>query len=700
MRFTIAAVVVGALACGAVARAGEEIRQRDLVYTPAGDPHLRINVHGHTGSVRAVAFTPDSNRLCTAGWDKVIQVWNLRAVVRDLQGAFLEERTLRWQVARGPLGNINAAAIAPSDGLLAFGGHSAMGELGEILLVDPVQGTLQRVLEGHRQAIGALAFSTDGNWLASTDTDGHSIVWKRGDWKPVTLYEVDEKTYGVPRARRIRAEVKVRPLVIAGNRYVVLPVCTGEEADGRLIWKLRRVSLANPADTQTYETAHHRMVSALAVTPDGARLASSDLAGKLHLWNLADGAAQPLDPKATVSALAFSPDGRTLCVGTMHSAGSGTGQMQVWNVEPPTFLRRQIVADHVLACAVSPDGKQVAYTGGKDFEVFVEPLRDGGRQISLGGKGRRVLKVAFAKKPPFYRIAFGSRLNERGFNEYGDLEASFDAQRLELSPVPLKPADWLDADGWRGDWRASWQQGALELSENGQPRGKVVLASELVEGAPRCYCWIPDRQGNPFALAVGTDLQNSIYVVRLADRALLRHFRGHSDAVLSLAVSRDLRYLASGSADGTVGIWSLADCEQGPTLYGRWGADLTLVKAGTAPPATRDLARKDFLREDRLVVSRIQPAGPLYHKGVREGDVITEIRWFAEAEGQKEFRARAGGDPRASAADALGRAGRVPHGARGCPATGFRASPRLAAPLHPLRQRRSRVGLLDAGGLL
>jgi WD40 repeat protein len=127
----LAAVVAaaGGLACAAAEDAG----QRDLIRVrqkPEEEPWLRINAGGHTAAVEALCFTPDSTRLCSAGLDKVVQVWNVSAVTRDLRRVFLRERIIRWQVARGLRGSIYAIASSPGDGLLAIGGYGAMGSLG------------------------------------------------------------------------------------------------------------------------------------------------------------------------------------------------------------------------------------------------------------------------------------------------------------------------------------------------------------------------------------------------------------------------------------------------------------------------------------------------------------------------------------------------------------------------------------------
>ena len=182
-------VFLAALVLCCLAAAGEATH-RDLIRVQqksTEEPWLRINAGGHTGTVQALAFTPDSKRLCSAGLDKSVLVWNLTAMQRDLRRSFLRERTIRWQVARSLRGSIYALAVAPSDGLLAFGGYGAMGSLGEILLVDPVTGALVQVLESHRQTVCDLAFSADGNSLVSSDTAGQVTVWKRDGWKPTVL---------------------------------------------------------------------------------------------------------------------------------------------------------------------------------------------------------------------------------------------------------------------------------------------------------------------------------------------------------------------------------------------------------------------------------------------------------------------------------------------------------------------------------
>lgn len=609
LAFGILSAAAGGIGAAAGDGPQEPAEARQL---PAEEPWLRIRAGGHTAAVEALAFTPDATRLCSAGLDKVVEVWNLTTVTRDLRRVLLHERTIRWQVARGLRGGIYSVASSPGDGLLAIGGYGAMGSLGEILLVNPLDGNLSKVLEGHRQTICALAFSADGQWLASSDAGGAAILWKRGPWQPTVLYDPDDATYGAQSAATIARQPKLRPIVIAGKNLVVLPVFLGEESAGRLRWKLACINATDTKDYRVLDTLHYGMVTALAASADGSRLASGDLEGNLYVWDVVAGRAERLDPGAAAASLAFGPDAGTLAVGTMVSPARKESQMQVWDLSSRRIVRSRSLPDHVRACAISPDGKRLAYVGGANSEVFVEPLADSDGRISLAGSGKRVLKVAFAKEEPYYRVAFGSDFRDGGFNDYADLQSSFDLTQSALTRnIPVQASAWLAADWGQGDWRAKRQaDGTLQLTEAGELRGTVAFDPRL-EGRPRSYCWIPDRQGKPVAVAVGTDVQNSVFVCRLVAKGpcpILRHFRGHQDYVTSVSVSRDLRFLASGSADGTIVTWSLSQYEKGEEVPGRWGAEFTV-------------------RDALLVVTTLDPAGPLFRKGVREGDVITAIRW-------------------------------------------------------------------------
>ncbi|MFC4118853.1 helix-turn-helix domain-containing protein [Nonomuraea zeae] len=120
--------------------------------------------------------------------------------------------------------------------------------------------------------------------------------------------------------------------------------------------------------------------SALAFSGDGTRLAAGDLSGSTVLWDGAvrrrlgvlatdKGSISHLTPLRFVSALAFSPDGRTLAVGDY------TGLLHLWDTESstPIGLPLPTPGDAVLALAFGRDGRTLysagRHTGLRTFDL-------------------------------------------------------------------------------------------------------------------------------------------------------------------------------------------------------------------------------------------------------------------------------------------------------------------------------------------
>ena len=203
------------------------------------------------------------------------------------------------------------------------------------------------------------------------------------------------------------------------------------------------------------------------------------------------------------------------------------------------------------------------------------------------------------------------------------LEQTFDTSKVQLDTAArVDESKWISSKwcqlGWDVQTLRDSRTGVetYRLTHNGEPKALIPLDPSL-HGAPSAWCWIPTRKGQPFAVAIGTGGNNNIYVFRLTDSGtcpVLRVFRGHAGRVTSVGVSLDLRYLISGSQDSTVRVWPLNEVHVDEELVNRWGARFEI-------------------REDELQIASIREDGPLYFRGVRQGDVIRRLRW-AESEPQ------------------------------------------------------------------
>lgn len=661
---TIGAIVAAAMPWWGHHAASEA---RADVVREGTDPILRLDLPGHTAEIRALAFFADSARLVSGGRDKVAMVWNLggqavgdrlpaaaddannaagepadQRLTRDIARRRLRESVMRWQVARGTRGAIQALAVSAGERpLVALAGSGAMGSTGEILVIDATDGTLAAVLgggekQGHRQSVLALDFSGDGAWLFSQDFDGQTYAWKKGDpWKPVELAGREAERYGPKRAAAVQRRPGMRPLA-AVQGGVALPVLVSPEGAAVEVWHLDIVDPSEPTRRRRLATDHAGVVMALDASPDGRHLVSADQAGNVFVWEV--GAADPRPTTFKVSpaaeSLAIAPDGRSAAIGIAAPAAGGAPRLEVWDMKAAQKRGVREMPTAVRAVCFSPDGKRLAWSGGWGHEVLVAAPDDvaadaqaRGMPRRLGGVGRRIGRVAFAATAEGAsptRIGIAEERPDgvpgRGF------DAAFDLRGLALSPVG-EAAAWAPAAGPAGGWSLAREEvqppgrEAWRLARGGVAAGAVEfdLAWQGRLGpVDRCVCWLA-RPGaaEPWAVALGTDRGIFIHeLVAQGPSPLVRYFRGHEDGVRSLAVAPDMRWLASGGRDGIVMLWPLAGLGGGRPLFERFGLALRVENG-------------------RAVVESIDEAGPLAGRDVRVGDAIDRIVPGGEADARE-----------------------------------------------------------------
>jgi len=585
--------------------------------------HACVNIEGHTAPVRAIEFTPDSELLCTAGRDKVVHVWRLPQPDGDesaerAKGVVVETwgkvRTLRWPMARGPRGEIHAMAVHPTSRQLAIGGYGAFQITGEIVWLDPyLDQWVDAKYEHFHAYIGALSYSASGRWLASIDSNGRALLWSSAGGDPRKLAP----------PRPVDRSLQYPRIAIVGDAMVVLPVHDRDVGPGQPIWKLRTYDIARGVFSGVLAADHEGEVTALAGSRDGRYFASADDAGNLFVWR--PGEVRPWKTLQTKRAgapfvsMAFSPDGGTLAAGTRLVPGAAGTELQLWDVAAGVLIRRRPLADDVNACAISPDGRRLAYSGGEGFEVFVESMAPPHDKLTLPG-GNRVEEVGFAAD---------------GIADYNVVFTSLPGgKRRTFSVADLRAGDEATPAIESGQFMGQWSYLAkperdpyrLWLYRGQHAQGSVRLDKQR-HGHLTSQCWIPGPGGGPAAVAVGTAIQNGVFVFGLprgGECDQLLYCRGHNGRVTSVAASPDGRYLVSGSTDGTVRYWPLRACWDPSPLFRRWGADLQPEASGRG-----------------LVVSRIDDLGPLYRKGVRAGHRIDKIEWNvsgAEADQRSENR--------------------------------------------------------------
>jgi WD40 repeat protein len=201
---------------------------------------------------------------------------------------------------------------------------------------DPLLPGKPYVLRGHTQAITALAFSPDGERLATASRDQQVMLWSLASGQPVLTIS--------------GAEEQVNALAFSpdGKRLAI----------GETALKLRVIGL--PGGEKLNELAHPDSVSALAFSPDGSQLAVCGQQNSGAVYLLATGKARY---QFRGRSAQFSRDGTSLLV------GSGAGSLAVLDARTGKVRTSVSTAPHEPFASWSADGATIASWSGDEPDV-------------------------------------------------------------------------------------------------------------------------------------------------------------------------------------------------------------------------------------------------------------------------------------------------------------------------------------------
>ena len=267
-----------------------------------------------------------------------------RLAVASSSGIWLYDTTTYQEIAllTGHTSWVNSVAFSPDGNTLASGSYD-----NTIRLWDGITGEHKHTLTGHTSWVNSVAFSPDGNTLASGSYDNTIRLW--------------DVTAGEHKHTLTGHTGSVFSIAFSPDGQTL---ASGSEDNTIRLWD---VTTGEHKHTLTGCTV---LVSSVAFSLDGQTLASGSRDKTIRLWNAATGEHKHTltGHTGSVFSIAFSPDGQTL------ASGSGDATIRLWDVT--TGEHKQTLSVHtssVRTVAFSSDGRTLA-SGSSDGTVLLWEL--------------------------------------------------------------------------------------------------------------------------------------------------------------------------------------------------------------------------------------------------------------------------------------------------------------------------------------
>ncbi len=284
---------------------------------------------------------------------------------------------------------------------------------------------------------------------------------------------------------------------------------------------------------------HKDSVNAVAFSADASLVATGGLDGMVRVWKCADASlVQSLEGPDEVEWLCWHPRGNVLL------AGSHDGSVWMWNA--PTGLCMQVLTGHsgaVTAGGFTADGKRIVSVG-EDATLRVWDPKQGTAQVTWHGpEGIPALSLALHLSLEVAVVGLGDGTAAVVHLGTGKKLALLQGHRASVESVSLSPIASMAATASTDGTLCVWDLNTFTLRHRLEHPGGVVAVQWHVS--------------EPLIFAQCTDALLRLWDARTGK--VVRAWRGHQDAPLAMAVSKDCNTLVSVGDDRVALVFANSD---------------------------------------------------------------------------------------------------------------------------------------------
>lgn len=509
-------------------------------------------LEGHTRSVTSIAISPDGRTIASGSNDATVKLWDFHTgecletlpahsewtsfvafspdgcTLVSSSGSSKETNIKLWNLAtkecvvslKGCDRGVSAVAFSPDGSILASGSRDKV-----IRLWDIQTGECLKIFEEHDSSITALAFGLGGEILISGSQDKTVRFWnvQTGEY----LGYIGGHSHGVS------------AVVCSPDGYSFV---TGSGDQTVRLWDMR----GNARTVRCVRTwqGYISRIRAVAFNPDGRTVASGSDDNTVRVWDVLTGEClKSFQGHADwVTSVIFSSDGKTLL------SGSEDHTVKLWDVVTGKCLRTfKGHTDWISSIALCfTSGAAILASSSEDRTIKLWDIDSGLCLRTLSGHIKDIKSIAFSPDGKMlasascdstlklWDISTGECLYT--FQKNDDFSPSSDGLRSVVFSNDGRTLVTGGCDRALRFWGVSTRE-RYQAWEDIDYIGSIVISSEK-----KILFSNPDKFIKLWDLETGE---------------CLKTLEGHSNSVMSIALSPDDQLLVSGSYDETAKLWNI-----------------------------------------------------------------------------------------------------------------------------------------------